>query len=828
MLSFIRSLHIQHKITLLTVVILLITISLYTGLKIAADNQLVKNQETERLKDLWAAFQERMTSKQSEAAALASAVAELPSVQEAFAQQDRQALADLLVPVYKQLSQEHGVSQAQFHLPPAISFLRLNKLDKFGDDLSAFRHTVVAANTSLQPIAGLEEGVTGYGFRGVIPVRYQDKAVGTFEFGMDFNQAFLDEFKNAFGADISIWIDPEQTMLEDLADRKKQGGYVLYASTLENPLLLPAALRQQVFQSGKPAFTDAALDGQNYMVAISPVRDFSGKVIALAELAESRDEALQQTASSRNTSLIIGLGLILLGGLASWMISGALARPIQRLAQAMSGIASHDLPALRDALSQLSQGNLASQIQFEAQTQVYPARDEIGQMTQAYNTIVAELKDCEPSYQATQQGLHRLVMAVTDQAQQVSSDSRSVASSAGQTLSAAQQVAATLVQLSQGANQQAQSVNSTVMSVEQMTRSIDGVAQGAREQANSVALASQTMNELSRSVDTIRREAEAQSAQINQAEAARQSLSQDLKNATLETEQVTVQAQQAASAAIQGVELAKQISQNMDQVSQASSLLAQRVGDLGKRSAQIGAIVQTIDEIASQTNLLSLNAAIEAARAGTHGRGFAVVADEVRKLAERSASAAKEVSEMIRLIQNDASEAVQAMEQTGKNVHTATTFTHQASQAFQAIASGASASSDRAASIRQAIQKMNDSASKMEKAIVQSGQIADQNRLSAVQMNDLSNRMVENLDSVSAVVEENTSATLEMADSSLQVRKEIENIASVSEENSAAIEQVNASTQEMNRQMEQVLQLTHSLAETAADLQQMLGRFQLS
>jgi methyl-accepting chemotaxis protein len=120
--------------------------------------------------------------------------------------------------------------------------------------------------------------------------------------------------------------------------------------------------------------------------------------------------------------------------------------------------------------------------------------------------------------------------------------------------------------------------------------------------------------------------------------------------------------QQASAAAVSGARVVNETIGVMNNIAERVKSTAQSVENLGSRSEQIGAIIGTIEDIADQTNLLALNAAIEAARAGEQGRGFAVVADEVRALAERTTRATKEISEMIKTIQTETHNAVKAME----------------------------------------------------------------------------------------------------------------------------------------------------------------------
>jgi len=112
---------------------------------------------------------------------------------------------------------------------------------------------------------------------------------------------------------------------------------------------------------------------------------------------------------------------------------------------------------------------------------------------------------------------------------------------------------------------------------------------------------------------------------------------------------------------------------------------AENIEKLGESSKQIGEIISVIDDIADQTNLLALNAAIEAARAGEQGRGFAVVADEVRKLAERTTEATKQIANMIKGIQSETQEAVVAMNKGTEEVQSGIELADKAGESLQQI-----------------------------------------------------------------------------------------------------------------------------------------------
>ncbi|MBN2368013.1 methyl-accepting chemotaxis protein [Candidatus Woesearchaeota archaeon] len=144
-------------------------------------------------------------------------------------------------------------------------------------------------------------------------------------------------------------------------------------------------------------------------------------------------------------------------------------------------------------------------------------------------------------------------------------------------------------------------------------------------------------------------------------------------------------AMKTAESAKTGNESSKIVNQKIEVIKATSKAAADKIESLGQKSTAIGKIVETINNISEQTNLLALNAAIEAARAGEAGRGFAVVADEVRKLAEESGKATGQISSMITEIQNDITSSVSTMKNSTKEVDEGVAAVQEAMVAFEAI-----------------------------------------------------------------------------------------------------------------------------------------------
>jgi methyl-accepting chemotaxis protein len=209
-----------------------------------------------------------------------------------------------------------------------------------------------------------------------------------------------------------------------------------------------------------------------------------------------------------------------------------------------------------------------------------------------------------------------------------------------------------------------------------------GIISNISQTSNQVATASSQLHATAEHIATGAEEVAAQAATVATAGEEMSATAGDIaQNCQMAAEG----AQRASQSASDGADVVERTVAVMGQIAEKVQESARTVESLGERSDQIGAIIGTIEDIADQTNLLALNAAIEAARAGEQGRGFAVVADEVRALAERTTRATKEISEMIKAIQKETRGAVTAMEQGVQQVENGTIEAARSGQALQDI-----------------------------------------------------------------------------------------------------------------------------------------------
>lgn len=266
---------------------------------------------------------------------------------------------------------------------------------------------------------------------------------------------------------------------------------------------------------------------------------------------------------------------------------------------------------------------------------------------------------------------------------------------------------------------------------EKIKDSINNVTQSLGKTLNEVSLAAvaaaSAANQISSSTEEMAAGANEQSSQTTEVAGAVEEMTKTILETTKNTTRAAEASKNAGGVAVEGGKVVEETIKGMIRISDVVRQSSETVQALGRSSNEIGEIVQVINDIADQTNLLALNAAIEAARAGEQGRGFAVVADEVRKLAERTSKATQEIAGMIKQIQKDTEGAVKSMKLGTDEVENGKLLAEKAGQSLKEIIAGAENVSDIVTQVAAASEQQSRTAEQITQNIELISNVTQQN-----------------------------------------------------------------------------------------------------
>ena len=574
----------------------------------------------------------------------------------------------------------------------------------------------------------------------------------------------VDEVKKITGCDATIY-----QMLDGkpiaISTTLMQDGKRIVGSELLGPAR--AAIDSRQSYTGTVPF-----NGDKYIVAYEPIVDDSGSLVgALYTAKPATALSYAASVSIRRVAVTSVVSLILILVLVLWVL-----RNIRRDAYSVSTVAHALASGILDDTAHVSSEN------------------ELGEIAGAFDEMIAYQREMADTAESIAAG--DLSRAIEPHARgdrlgtALARMNENLASIVGQIQRTSDTLAASSTQLGMTSERSSRMVA-------EATIAMAGLAKGYDVLSEAAASLDAMVRQFSIGVDAIARGAVDQATQVNVASKDAARMFEDVERLAHISMTLAAAGEQTKNAAASGERAVADTVSEMNAIADAVRAATDKIRDLEHLSARIGSIVEAVEEIAEQTNLLALNAAIEAARAGEHGRGFAVVADEVRKLAERSAAENKQIGQLIREVQSR---------------------THEAVGAVGAGAAKVSAGTEKAATGGAALREILQSIDQTVKQVAEIAEATDVMARSA-------KSLTESIESISHVVEENSAGTKQMASQTTEITASIGAIAATSSQHRLEAERVARISLDVRTQVEEVQEQALELDETARTLRKLTTQF---
>jgi methyl-accepting chemotaxis protein len=515
-------------------------------------------------------------------------------------------------------------------------------------------------------------------------------------------------------------------------------------------------------------------------------------------LGLSGADVQQQVEEVRNVILgLLAFGGALLGVLVYFFVAQLLLRPLDSMSAVARRVSDCDLTARAEKLGDDELGTLA---------------ESLNRIGENLTITLSRVQNVTGSVATVIERIGKTGATVSTGAGTVTARVVDTSSSMGQMIASLKGIADNVEVLAQSAEESSSSILEMAATNDEVAENIQGLAASVEETTAAIEQMTYSIKEVAKNIEDLSATTEETSSSMNEMDV---SISQVETNAN-ETAKLSEQAQRDAE---MGAEALSRTLAGIDKIKESSREAAEVIEALGTKIAAIGNILNVIDDVAEQTNLLALNAAILAAQSGEHGKGFAVVADEIKDLAERTGASTKEISDLVRGVQDQSRNAISAMDRGVRNVDEGVRLGQEAETALKKIQESSQKSTEMVKAIARATIEQARGSKQVTMAINRIAETVQQIATATAEQARGSEQIMKSAEKMKAITKHVERSAQEQARGSKQITRAIESISEmVHHLNRAQKEQTNGSEQVMTAVV-QIKQVAEAQAHSVRDLE---------